>query len=49
MEVFRLFALTKREEGLMKHGGMLTSHPSQYLSARAEEGLDFQPGGWGEG
>lgn len=46
MEVFSLRALTKREEGLMKHGGMLTSHPSQCLPVHTEAGLDFRPGGF---
>lgn len=39
-------ALTRREEGLMKHGGMLTSHPSRYLPGLTEAGLDFWPRGF---
>lgn len=30
----------------MKHGGMLTSHPSRYLAGHTEAGLDFRPGGF---
>lgn len=47
MEVFHLSALTKRGEGLMKHGGTLTSHLSQCLAAHTETGLDFRLGGGG--
>lgn len=32
----------------MKHGGMLTSHPSRRLPVHTEAGLDFRPGGFVE-
>lgn len=30
----------------MKHGGVLTSHPSRFLPGHMEAGLDFRPGGF---
>lgn len=40
-------ALTKREEGSAKHGGMLTSHPSRFLLGHTRG--DWISGRWGGG